>query len=114
MLGGLSQGGSDDPDLDGQDNSFELIAGHDPNDADSCLRMESAGPGGLRDGVFRLNHVRPGVTYVLESSADMVTWDRLSADTYEVEGPGAIFDARLQPAGPHRQYWRVRVEPATE
>ena len=101
--------GSDDPDGDGQDNTFELIAGHDPADANSCLCMESASPNAT-GGVFRLNHVRPGVRYSLESSTDLNAWDTLGTVTYEIEGPRAIYDERTDAGERRRCFYRVTVE----
>ena len=63
-------------------------------------------------GVFRLDHVRPDVRYLLQSSSDLAAWDTLSAVTYEIEGPGAIYNLRTETAG--RQFYRVAVEPVPQ
>ena len=105
----LAPTGSDDPDGDGQDNAFELIAGHIPANARSLLTVEPASPFAT-GGVFRLNHVRPGVRYMLESSTDLAAWDRLSENTYEVEGPGALYDERTDAGERPRSFYRVTVE----
>ncbi len=102
----LTFDGGDDPDGDGQDNAFELITGNDPADANSCLCMEPASPSPT-GGVFRLNRVQPGVRYRLQSSANLYTWDTVTEITYEIEGPGALYDPRTAP--PWRRYYRVTV-----
>ena len=91
---------------DGQDNAFEVLAGNDPADANSCLWMESASPSPT-GGVFRLNRVQPGVRYRLQSSADLLAWDTVAEATYEIEGPGALYDPRTDP--PWRRFYRVTV-----
>ena len=102
----LAWDGGDDPDGDGQNNEFEFIAGHDPDDANSRLVLELAGPSPI-DGILRLNHVRPGVIYTLEASADLSTWSVIGNATYEIEGAGAIHDSRGLEF--HRQFYRVSV-----
>jgi hypothetical protein len=104
----LSYSGTDDPDFDGQDNAFELIAGNDPSSASSCLSMEPASPSPT-GGTFRLNRVQPGVRYTLESSSDLSLWDSVSESVFEVEGPGAMLDPRTDT--PLRRYYRVTVSP---
>ncbi len=102
----LTFDGNDDPDGDGQDNAFELIAGNAPADANSCLCMEPASPSPT-GGAFRLNRVQPGVRYRLQSSANLYTWDTVTETTYEIEGPGALYDPRTSP--PWRRFYRVTV-----
>ncbi len=63
-------------------------------------------------GVLRLHPVRPGVIYVFESSTDLVTWDRLSEYTYEVPGPGALYDERTDSGQRRRCFYKVTVETA--
>jgi len=99
----LTHSGSDDPDGDGQDNTFEYITGNNPGDANSCLSLEPA-PGGL----FRLNSVRPGVRYHLESSTSLEAWERINKITPDIAGPAAIADPRTGPSG--RCFYRVTVE----
>jgi hypothetical protein len=102
----LAWSGSDDPDGDGQDNAFELLAGHDPNDGNSRLTLELAGPS-PRDGTLRLNHVRPGILYILEASDDMESWEAITTATYQIEGPGAIYDPRSLEWS--KQFYRVSI-----
>ena len=102
----LTFDGGDDPDSDGQDNAFELLAGNDPADANSCLCMEPASPS-TTGGVFRLNRVQPGVRYRLQSSANLAAWDTVTEKTYEIEGPGALTDPRTDV--PWRRFYRVTL-----
>lgn len=99
---------SDDPDGDGQDNTFEFIAGNNPADANSCLCLEAASPA-PDGGVFRLNRVQPGVRYALQASTDLTAWDSISEVTYSLQGPGAIYDTRTTMTG--RCFYRVTVSP---
>ena len=110
-FGSMIYNGSSDPDRDGQNNAFELIAGTGPANAGDSLTVEPASPD-LTGGVFRINPVRTGVIYVLESSTDLVAWDRLSENTYEVEGPGALYDERTDAGQRRRCFYKVTVEPA--
>ena len=100
-----------DPDGDGQSNAFELLTGASPASASESLTLEPASPSAT-GGVFRLNRVRPGVLYVLESSTDLVAWDRLSENSYELDGPGALYDERTDLAARRRCFYRVTVESA--
>jgi hypothetical protein len=104
----LEYSGTDDPDGDGQDNAFELIAGTNPADANDLLHMEMASvtPTG---GVFRLSPVRPGVVYVLERSTDLQAWDSISENTYEVDGPGAMYDTATDVGEKPRCFYRVAI-----
>ncbi len=104
----LAYTGNSDPDGDGQSNAFELIAGNDPANANSCLCMEPASPSPT-GGVFRLNRVQPGVLYSLETSSDFVHWDTVGSSTYEINGPGAVYDPRID--SPGRRFYRVSVAP---
>ena len=109
-FGSLAHGPSDDPDADGQPNAFEFLTGTSPASGSDLLMLETAGAPGT--GALRLNRVRPGVVYVLESSSDLTSWDRLSANTYEVPGPGALYDERTNLSEHRRCFYRVTVEPA--
>ena len=103
----LTYTGNDDPDGDGQDNNFELIAGNDPANPNSCLCLEMASPAAT-GAVFRLNRVQPGVIYKLQSSETLDGWDDIVQQTYEVSGPAAIRDQRTD--NPTRRFFRVSVE----
>lgn len=109
-FGNLNSSSSDDPDLDGQSNAFELLAGNSPADGGESLTVELAST--PQEGVLRLNLVQPGVVYVLESSHDLTTWDRLSENTYEATGPGALYDERTNLSEQRRCFYRVTIEPA--
>lgn len=74
QLGGLGADPLGDADLDGQSNYFEYLAGTSPADAAQNLSTTpSVTAGASVGGNFKidLNHVRPGVSYHLESSADL-------------------------------------------
>lgn len=109
-FGNLNSSSSDDPDLDGQNNAFELLSGNSPADGGESLTVELASAAG--QGTLRLNRVRPGVVYVLESSHDLTTWDRLSETIYEAPGPGALHDERTNLSEQRRCFYRVTIEPA--
>jgi hypothetical protein len=108
MFSSLDYDGTDDTDGDGQDNTFEYIAGTNPADANDLLRMEMASPSPT-GGVFCLNHVRLGVVYVLERSIDLEAWDTITENTYEVEGPGAVYDTATDVGSKQRCFYRVSV-----
>ena len=110
-FGSLIYNGGSDPDGDGQSNAFELLTGASPASAGESLTIEPASPSAT-GGVFRLNRVRPGVLYVLESSTNLVAWDRLSENSYELEGPGALYDERTDLTARRRCFYRVIVESA--
>ncbi len=110
-FGSMIYNGSSDPDHDGQNNTFELLTGTGPANAGDSLTIEHASPSPT-GGVLRLHPVRPGVIYVLESSTDLVAWDRLSENTYEVPGPGALYDERTDVGQRRRCFYKVTVETA--
>lgn len=110
--GDLSTGDPEsDSDGDGQNNYMEFMAGTDPLDLGSRLGTglvlqsgDSIPSGGLR---FQVNHVRPGVSYHLESSADLVNWQRLGTFTFGEAG-GAVIEI---PRIPHvTEFYRISLE----
>lgn len=105
----LSVDAGGDPDGDGQDNAFELLAGTNPNNSTEFLGIESVGSTPA-SGQFRLNAVRPGVRYILESSTDLQRWETAAETTYEIEGAGAIADPRMQPVNATRGFYRVTLK----
>jgi uncharacterized repeat protein (TIGR01451 family) len=105
-----------DADGDGQSNYFEYLAGTSPVDAAQTLTTApsiAAGSSG-NGGSFKLNlnHVRPGVSYHLETSTDLDVWNRIGTFTFSVSGSATIEDPTTPPAGEPR-FYRVSLEAAT-
>ena len=104
-----------DADGDGQSNYFEYLAGTSPVNAGQSLTTAPtiAAGAGSNGGSFKLDlsHVRPGVSYHLETSSDMDVWNRIGTFTFSVSGSAAIED----PTAPTGQpaFYRVSLEAAS-
>jgi VCBS repeat-containing protein len=104
-----------DADGDGQSNYFEYLAGTSPVNAGQSLTTAPtiAAGAGSNGGSFKLdlNHVRPGVSYHLETSSDMEVWNRIGTFTFSVSGSATIED----PTAPTGQpaFYRVSLEAAS-
>ncbi|MFN0075765.1 MAG: hypothetical protein ACKVY0_04745, partial [Prosthecobacter sp.] len=98
-----------DADLDGQSNYFEFIAGTNPLNGNQTLitTPSIAGTGNK----LRLNHVRPGVNYHLETSTDLDAWSRLGTFTFPVAGSAEI-EAPTPPSDTIR-FYRMSLEAPT-
>lgn len=102
---------SSDSDGDGQSDAAELLTGFDPANPRDFLRMECLRPS-QGTVTLRLNKVRPGVSYRLETSTDLSGWTPLGTKTFPAEGPGDIADPR--PVPPQASFYRVVASPAEE
>jgi VCBS repeat-containing protein len=104
-----------DADGDGQSNYFEYLAGTNPINAGQSLTTAPtiAAGGGSNGGNFKLDlsHVRPGVSYHLETSSDMEVWNRIGTFTFSVSGSATIED----PTAPTSQpaFYRISLEAAS-
>jgi VCBS repeat-containing protein len=101
-----------DADGDGQSNYFEYLAGTNPVNAGQNLTTAPtiAAGAGSNGGSFKLNlsHVRPGVSYHLETSSDMDVWNRIGTFTFSVSGSATIEDPATQTGQP--AFYRVSLE----
>jgi VCBS repeat-containing protein len=104
-----------DADGDGQSNYFEYLAGTSPvNAAQSLTTAPSVTAGSSSNGgsfKLDLSHVRPGVSYHLETSTDLDVWNRIGTFTFSVSGSATVEDP-TPPAGEPR-FYRVSLEAAT-
>jgi len=97
-----------DPDGDGQDNLFEYTADVDPTDLWSRFRLFiEAVPGEAEKKKLTFSPIRPGRSYVVEYSDQLVTWSDLT-DFTSLD----FFPARHvidNAATPKRRFYRVRI-----
>ena len=104
-----------DADLDGQSNYFEYLAGTNPVDAAQSLSTAPSVTAGasVNGGSFKLdlNHVRPGVSYHLETSSDLDVWSRIGTFTFNVSGSATIEDPTPPTGQP--QFYRISLETST-
>jgi hypothetical protein len=107
-LGSLLAGPSEDPDLDGDSNRSEFLAGTIPSNPNSRLlfSLVSSSPS---ESVFSLYPVQPGIRYLLESSTDLTLWDIAASATFDTQGSGQLRD----PVGnsPTRRFHRITLTP---
>ncbi len=104
----LSQAAAD-ADGDGANNWQEYVAGTDPLDASSCLRLSWASasqPGRAR--VLRWPTVA-GKQYILEASPDLYTPDWIPVSTNS--GSGTPIEFQAGPGASSALFYRVRVAP---
>ena len=67
-----------DTDLDGQQDGLESGSGTDPTNASSVLRIENIT---IEDNLVNLEWPsRPGNTYMVEHSSDLITWSQIASD----------------------------------
>ncbi len=97
-----------DPDLDGQDNATEFLAGTDPRDGSSFFRIESLELAAGGGATLRWASV-PGRTYQILYSPDLSDWFGFGA-AGEVTAIGATteFHDPGSPA-PDRRFYIIRV-----
>ena len=99
-----------DPDHDGPDNQTEYLAGTDPNDAASFLRLAFADTSPPPDSrVLQFAPFLPGRTCVLESSTSLTApWTPLPGTPVAAPAPGEgrITDA---PVTDSRKFYRLRI-----
>ncbi|MBI2948775.1 MAG: hypothetical protein HYY23_14140 [Verrucomicrobia bacterium] len=99
-----------DPDLDGQDNLHEFLAGTDPTDSNSRFRLRIE-KGAASQGAIKLSF-SPRLedrTYVLEASPNLapgglIRWDGVNPETQGLKG--SVFDLD---AADFAQFYRVRI-----
>ena len=100
-----------DPDSDGQDNQTEWLAGTDPTDPASLLRLAFAGvppPPGTATLVF--SPYLPDRTYTLEWSAGLqAPWTALPGVPADGPTPGEGLISDTQPAET-RKFYRLKIE----
>ncbi len=104
----LSQAGAD-ADGDGANNWQEYVAGTDPLDAASCLRLSwapASQTGAAR--VLRWPTVA-GKRYILETSTDLYTPDWIPVSTNS--GSGAPIEFQASPGTSPALFYRVRIAP---
>lgn len=97
-----------DLDLDGMSDSDELFAGTDPRSAaDRFAATVSTGP----DGTVTLAWAsKPGFSYVVETSTDLVLW-RSENTSASIAGDGSSKVHPLSSGSRRRAFVRVRVQP---
>jgi hypothetical protein len=100
-----------DADLDGQSNYFEFLAGTNPLDGGERLATAptvsgvSTASGSVQ---LQLNHVRPGVNYHLETSADLKAWSRIGTFTFDTAGSATLEDP--SPEAGALKFYRMSLE----
>lgn len=103
--------GDGDADLDGQSNHFEFLAGTNPLDGNETLNTAPTVTGTTSaEGrvQLQLNHVRPGVNYHLETSADLDAWKRIGTFTFNVTGSATVEDPTTPGGAP--KFYRMSLE----
>ena len=112
VWGGIAAAdGAGDADLDGQSNYFEFLANTNPlNPNERLATAPSVAGAGTANGTIklRLNHVRPGVNYHLETSTDLDAWSRLGTFTFPVAGSAEIEDPAPATSAP--RFYRLDLE----
>ena len=94
-----------DPDGDGQDNAFEFLSGYSPLDGTALFKTRALSWDGA---VFQMeiSRLRPGITYEIQSSPDLIAWTlRDKITTEEVVEPFVTSIEFADPAG----FFRVHL-----
>lgn len=100
---------TDDDDGDGMTEAEEAIAGTDPQDPASVLRVASlAGPTGTNTGSVAVL-TATNRWYTLESSTNLILWQAEVGAT-NVPGTGALQNLGGSAPVPDRMYFRIRAE----
>ena len=100
-----------DSDGDGQNNLMEYLAGTDPMDGSSFMMQQlsiSPSAGGQSQFSFQLDPVRSGIRYHLETTTDLLQWQRLG--TFEFATPGKAVIDTLDPVSEQLRLYRIRLE----
>jgi len=97
---------SADPDADGQDNLAESLAGTNPNDAQSYLRIIEVIP--RSSGVFVSWSSQDGVRYRVKSSLNMISTDWVN-EGEDVLGNGDILTLAFDKPASSQKFYRVEV-----
>ncbi len=108
----LSQGAGDDPDGDGVSNNDERLAGTDPTQATSALKVESKGYDSSGNATLMFP-TAPSRHYHVEFSTDLKEWNTANGVLSYPEPGRALFQEQklnVPPGAPPRQYYRVVVE----
>ena len=109
-FGDLAAGSGDDPDADGAVNAQELVAGTDPRNGMSVVRIEGFAVDA--DGRWRLRFpVAPSRSYAVESGSDLVSWKPVEGTvTYPGPGQGAWLSAGPVAGTDSARFVRLRVD----
>jgi uncharacterized delta-60 repeat protein len=110
-FGNLSYDADADPDGDGQSNRFELLVGSSPSDSSDHLSITfgTSIPAGR---VVILTPVRPGVRFFLETSSNLVDWERIGDALFLSGSIGELIDSRPDPNLLRRAFYGITLEPA--
>ncbi len=98
-----------DPDHDGQNNLFEYTADVDPTDPWSKFRLTiEPVPGEAQKKKLIFSPIRPGRSYVVEYSAQLISWDDLTGfSSLDFLPERQVIDNAATPA---KRFYRVRIE----
>lgn len=99
-----------DSDGDGQNNAAEAIAGTDPNDATSYLRLLSVSPSGV-EVTLTWSSV-PGKNYRIESSNTLTGWSSAGRPVVPAAASPATTTSATLPAAAGPQFYRIAVTTA--
>ncbi len=126
-VSGANSGPSGDFDFDGRVNLLEWAFGTSPTNTASgtiavtgSVLMErgdptTIGPAGARQALFgrRMNYLAEGLTYTVEFSADLSTWEASTATPFAIANDGGIeavtvpYPPQVNGAEPH--FFRIKV-----
>jgi len=98
---------SGDPDGDGASSAFEFSCGTHPLDAGSVLHLRAAGQS-VAGQVLRFSSVA-GVTYRIQASENLASWQTVGADLSGTGGEMEVTDAAALPGT--RRYYRMGPVP---